>query len=160
MRLLTYENCLEWSQGVATQGDATTQNAQHTAWCAQHKVVQLEYKISMIILFCFRIMDDHNGNVIENKTAAPLQEPSSQKRSDPSSQKSDPSSADVASKQDLAYGWGKIRPKYLKFLSSPVWFIVVFCVYALLQGSYSWKCSENCTRFYVQAACANWKTYD
>jgi hypothetical protein len=82
-------------------------------------------------------MDDHNGNVIENKTAAPLQEPSSQKRSDPSSQKSDPSSADVASKQDLAYGWGKIRPKCLKFLSSPVWFIVVFCVYALLQGSYS-----------------------
>lgn len=83
-------------------------------------------------------MDDHNGNVIENKTAAPLQEPSSQKRSDPSSQKSDPSSADVASKQDLAYGWGKIRPKYLKFLSSPVWFIVVFCVYALLQGIASW----------------------
>jgi hypothetical protein len=64
-------------------------------------------------------MEDKNGNVIANKTAPPLQ------ISDPSDH------------EEFAYGWGKIRPKCLKFLNCPVGFVIVFGVYNIFIGSYA-----------------------
>ncbi|XP_028413377.1 solute carrier organic anion transporter family member 4C1-like [Dendronephthya gigantea] len=68
-------------------------------------------------------MEDKNSNVITNKTAPPLEK-----------------TEDISNNKDecTSYGWGKIRPKYLKFLSSPVWFVAVFSVFSLFQGIASW----------------------
>ena len=66
-------------------------------------------------------MDDENSCVIANKTAPPLEK-----------------SEDTSKNEDecTTYGWRKTRPKSLKFLSSPVWFVIVFSVYNVFQGWY------------------------
>ena len=66
-------------------------------------------------------MEDQNSNVIENKTPPPM------KKSEDTSNDKD---------ECATYGWGKIRPKSLKFLSSPAWFVIAFGVYNLFQGWY------------------------
>ncbi|XP_028413378.1 solute carrier organic anion transporter family member 4C1-like [Dendronephthya gigantea] len=67
-------------------------------------------------------MEDQNSNGIANKRA-PLGK----------------SEGNSENKEECTvFGWGKIRPKSLKFLSSPIWFVAVFSVYNVFQGIASW----------------------
>ena len=72
-------------------------------------------------------MEDKKRNVIVNKAAPPLQ------TSDFSSAESNPADDD-----EFAFGWGKIRPKCLKFLNCPVGFAFVFGVYNMFLGIAAW----------------------
>ena len=102
-------------------------------WLLYNTVVSPFYfyfSFFMCFLFqCFNsiIIEDKNENVIVNKVAPPLQ------TWDFSSAESNLAMDD----DEFAFGWGKIRPKCLKFLNCPVGFAFVFGVYNMFLGSYS-----------------------